>query len=52
MPGTPQHLKPPLPHPHPPRRAARRCAHRAGRGGQAPGELAKPHEPAMPRSMT
>jgi transposase len=24
----------------------------AGRGRQAPGELAKPHEPAMPRSMT
>jgi len=23
-----------------------------GRGRQAPGELAKPHEPAMPRSMT
>jgi hypothetical protein len=24
----------------------------AGRGRQAPGELAKPHEPATPRSMT
>ena len=24
----------------------------AGRGRQAPGELAKPHETAMPRSMT
>ncbi len=47
-PGTTLAIKPLPQHPHPP--AGMQSP--AGRGRQAPGEPAKPHEPALPRSMT